>query len=605
MKQRELLTAIYNAAWKIEGWAKLMTDLADIVKETWTQPDQDVEIRDVLHVVYHGDSVKCCEVRRFYTVVADILDDIYITHAERVLNKQKDQASQPIATAVDAASIDREGEQDTTEGGIDESACLDIDSLDGTKLEDMTLPERLDLAECLMEECATLTDAKSAEEVLFALKKCQPKALFYCEYNDILEGIAGMTHTPTAQQAINYVVSYVLFCVIMRGHKPAECWSEDADKQYAKIIDVCYKLTLDYLGYDYSGQADQLGYLVNELRWGAKEKYISALRDIEEDVRFINLYERFWDVFVEETCIFSASIYLKFIREIKNKKYEVRQGTENKYEDDRLFAYTISYRGQKQGHTVCDDYVLFKQYDGADAWLAVCCDGVGSRIYSSKGAFCAAQALDRVIGGRLSDRAKHDWHREQDCEDWMTFLRYGLADALYQAWEEEIKQCEEYKECDQKIVEFATTLQFAFGYRGMIACGRLGDGTLFVRKVENNAEESVDGGFLLNDGISGVTRHTVLALPSLKVHPTALQVDFFAADEVTDIVIGTDGVSGCMYDNTSVARIIKLVKELDAMPADARCAKLSNMAMVSSDVTQMRYGRGDDASIVFVHLKKS
>ena len=303
----------------------------------------------------------------------------------------------------------------------------------------------------------------------------------------------------------------------------------------------------------------------------------------------------------------------------------VRYNCEYAEDREKVQIYAVSYTGcqEKPMHVECEDYCFTEFYD-EDTWLAVSCDGVGSCSYSSIGSRAATVALSAVIDAYLTENNilnKDDKGEEKrwrlgklplskdkkavhDDERWgklMYYLQNNLANDLYEFWQDTVNEAQRILNINtDDLSQYTTTLQFAFGCKAFVACGRVGDGRFFVGKHEGTGNASL-GGFMLNDGISGVTQPAVYTIVHLKNNPHALQISFFSPDELDDIIISSDGCDGYLGD--SVPALLARADEFSALPFKDRCEKLAAVARLCSEVNSTMYGSGDDSTIVHIHFK--
>ena len=274
--------------------------------------------------------------------------------------------------------------------------------------------------------------------------------------------------------------------------------------------------------------------------------------------------------------------------------------------------YAVSYEGKldKPMHFTCEDCSFVTVFD-ENTWLAVSADGVGSCVNSHIGSGLATEMLSETIAAYLqnnhllsTDKKRRLFGTRIDKKDWaalMYFLRFDLASELYTAWDAAVRASQEFRDDpDAEISQFTSTLQFAFGCEAFTACGRIGDGTFFVKKKEAAGNGAYYGGVLLNDGISGVTQTAVLTVAHLKANPTALLVDFFAAGEITDIIISSDGVSGAL--GNTVEELDKVAQKMHALSFEKRCDQLSRIARACSDYNETQHGSGDDSTVVYIRF---
>lgn len=437
------------------------------------------------------------------------------------------------------------------------------------------------------------------------------------------------------EQRNNVYVAFVLFYIYTSGKYPQQYWSDAvvpaAQTEYALVRALSKQLSAAIASE--SNVQDKLESVMKEYLRTIKRKFVSVLMRNDDGLGMANIYEMLWDVFVNKYCNYNVMLWKRTIDSYLGKTHTVRHGTYNsvdyncEYSEDRekVQIYAVSYTGcqEKPMHVECEDYCFTEFYD-EDTWLAVSCDGVGSCSYSSIGSRAAAGALSAVIGAYLTKNSILDKEDKGDekrgrlgklflCKDkkavhddemwgkFMYYLQNNLAADVYEFWKDTVNEAQRDLNINaDDLSQYTTTLQFAFGCKAFVACGRVGDGRFFVGKREGAGNASM-GGFMLNDGISGVTRPAVYTIEHLKNNPHALQVSFFSPDELDDIIISSDGCDGYLGDG--VLALLARADEFSALPFKDRCEKLAAVTRLCAEVNSAMYGSGDDSTIVHIHFK--
>lgn len=437
------------------------------------------------------------------------------------------------------------------------------------------------------------------------------------------------------EQRNNVYVAFVLFYIYTSGKYPQQYWSDAvvpaAQTEYALVRALSKQLSAAIASE--SNVQDKLESVMKEYLRTIKRKFVSVLMRNDDGLGMANIYEMLWDVFVNKYCNYNVMLWKRTIDSYLGKTHTVRHGTYNsvdyncEYSEDRekVQIYAVSYTGcqEKPMHVECEDYCFTEFYD-EDTWLAVSCDGVGSCSYSSIGSRAAAGALSAVIGAYLTKNSILDKEDKGDekrgrlgklflCKDkkavhddemwgkFMYYLQNNLAADVYEFWQDTVNEAQRDLNINaDDLSQYTTTLQFAFGCKAFVACGRVGNGRFFVGKREGAGNASM-GGFMLNDGISGVTRPAVYTIEHLKNNPHALQVSFFSPDELDDIIISSDGCDGYLGDG--VLALLARADEFSALPFKDRCEKLAAVTRLCAEVNSAMYGSGDDSTIVHIHFK--
>lgn len=248
-------------------------------------------------------------------------------------------------------------------------------------------------------------------------------------------------------------------------------------------------------------------------------------------------------------------------------------------------------------HAKCDDDAKITRFD-RETWFACSADGVGSSPFSHLGSHLAAEAFET----RLREAYKH-FRRPAEL---MHYIRFGLAQDAFKLWRKNLRR--ELKERDPELSDYATTFLFTFACRHFIACGMVGDGNFIVEKRETIREARY--GYLdLTDGISGITQTSVITVPHLRKNPRALQVTFFAPDEVSAILMASDGANAIRFGNvegvlfpqkSDLQSAAEVLAELRGETFESCGAKVRAMCGQFSSSNKCSGGRGDDCTIVYL-----
>lgn len=413
-------------------------------------------------------------------------------------------------------------------------------------------------------------------------------------------------------QQNNVALAGIIFYILTRGKYPQDVW-DNSIKAYDKtelgnfwlrgkeFVEITRKTIGDR-------QATEILDIVKKTRREQEKRDIDIIISDCHGVGAVKIFEMLWEVFITKYGNYDAKLWSRKILEFRKKIYQNR--CEYKESNSSVEIYAVSCEGRldKPMHNGCEDCSFVSVYDES-TWLAIVADGVGSCINSALGSETATIVLAETILSYLREKEfigakkrfipKHI--TDNDWAELMYFFKDRLSEEFYDGWEYSIKHSKDYLKANcSDMSGFSTTLQFAFGCRKFVACGRLGDGGFYVRKREQIGKEMLFGGLSLDDGISGVTRHEVFTVPNLKTNPHAMVIDFFNNEEVSDIILTSDGVVGAMGD--TIKQTDSFVGELSVIPFDQRCRELLNIANICSDCNETHYGSGDDSSIAFIHF---
>ncbi len=542
------------------------------------------------------------------------------------------------AVAEKSAPTEGEAKAESAEGEenppADEKKAVKSDRpsyIDG-KIEDLDFGGRRALArEVINYLCGLSADADHVK----SLKEIRTKFPVLAEVDTrAFDRICDTIKKMNVIQRNNLFAAYLLFYIFTSGRYPAQYWKE-AETEYSET-----KLSrLRDGGRQFAGNMPEDGEyrgrfeeLLKSCRRAYERQCVSAVLRKDDGFGMTKIYEMLWEVFFTKYCNYKAESWKNSLDEFASKDYVVREIDRNsvrvrcEYAEDakNVQIYAVSYEGKldKPMHTECEDCSFVEFYDD-DTWLAVSCDGVGSCVGSAIGSYVATDAVSAAIGGYLSENCMLSAGRENarqrtfakflsgrdkknaDDGKWanmMGFFLDGFAAKVYDYWANAVTEiCRERGLDAVDLGNYASTLQFAFGCRKFIACGRLGDGTYFVGKSNGAAEGRTRGGTMLDDAVSGVTQAEVLTVAHLKRNPLAIQVCFLRPEETDDIIISSDGCDSFL--GRDVSALLKYAERLGAMPFGERCAALSLAARRCTEYNDTMYGSGDDSTIVHIHLK--
>ena len=479
---------------------------------------------------------------------------------------------------------------------------------------EMTFTEARDVAYAVAEFFAGKGVSAGYRQALKVLAAAVPAVCMFEER--MVQPVLDCLDKPTDAQQNNVAVACVIFYALSKGRYVQDVWAQAAKRKENTPLGAARaegKRFAEACGRDFGGKfGEEINKTVERMRLNAEREDIFPLLQGGEAVGIAKLYEMLWEVFTDKYCNYTPMLWQRKISEFKNKQYGIREGCEFKHKTKKFEIYGVSYEGKldKPSHGACEDCSFVEFYD-EDTFLAVAADGVGSCINSSLGSLLATNCLYDVIAESLDmyniiTTGKKKWFSSKG-PDWAGLMQYfkgELAVNFYHRWEESIKVTEDYLRADNpQMNQFTTTMQFVFRCEEFVACGRLGDGSFFVRKREVVNDSPLYGGLMLNDGISGVTQSAVMTVAHLKSNPEAMLVNFFSPREVTDVIISSDGVTCSLGE--SVAELNAFVNRIDAMPFEKRCDYLAKVARSSSDYNTTQSGSGDDSTLIHVRLNVS
>ncbi len=280
----------------------------------------------------------------------------------------------------------------------------------------------------------------------------------------------------------------------------------------------------------------------------------------------------------------------------------------------RFAIHSISVMGEN--HKKCDDRSGIISFD-EKTWFAYCADGVGSAADSDVG----SQNVAYSFASRL--KFLYDKYKKSPTRLYQKLAGYLLglvtvkkedsfAVSSYRAWRRKI-QSQVATEAPLDLSSYATTLLFTFGTEKFIVCGMVGDGNFAIEKKERLNGKELYGYFFLSDGISGVTQNNPLTVAHLEKCPTALQLKFFAPDEVSAILMATDGANALRHqsmdgillsDSCANLNMKAVFEDLRDRDFSHTQATITDMALRYSSGNSFGGGRGDDCSIVYIKSEK-
>ena len=471
-----------------------------------------------------------------------------------------------------------------------------------SSLQDMTNADRFELAYDII---CFLSDAQDSGSDLLELAPTLKREFPQLSDFDTsrFSSFFSQIKSPNLNARNNFFCAYTLFYILTGGQYPQDCWQGYVDKyiQVKKLEESADRKEKD---------------LIKKLLLNNEKNAISQFVEGVEIIGYVKTFEILWEVLGQYYRLYKPSNLKKIISEFHSQKNIVREKCFFKTETEQLQLFAISCMGKqsKPMHVECEDACKVAFFDEAKtSWLAVSADGVGSALYSSIGSICAANALETVIGRQLSqskstpqNNGVYIYADSQQTDQWQEMKHYFQSTFVTDLYNEWIRQLEAQKEQLPSDFEFdpsafGTTLQFAFGCADFIACGRLGDGRYFIRNRDEHDAALPTSGELLTDGVSGVTQEVVFTPAHLKENPNYLKISFYSPNDLTDIIISSDGLNRAIGDTVRDAD--QFVTAIDKLPFDEKCQKLEKIVYSCSEYNKTYHGSGDDSTIVYVHLK--
>ena len=257
---------------------------------------------------------------------------------------------------------------------------------------------------------------------------------------------------------------------------------------------------------------------------------------------------------------------------------------------------------QGNNHKKCDDYSKICKIDNK-TWFCCSADGVGSSPDSHIGSRIAAQTFEEKI--------KNAYKKYGPTKKLMWYIRFELAKNAARTWKTNIQK--EIAQQEFSTSNFATTFLFTFCCEKFIACGQIGDGNFLIEKQETINSKKRYGYLSLSDGFSGVTQAAVLNVAHLLKNPSAMQISFFEPDEISGIIMTSDGANGLFYKNIdgilfpqfkdllNAADVLLSLKEEKYQNCKIR---IHDMCAQYSSANKYSGGRGDDCTVVYVKNRR-
>ena len=301
------------------------------------------------------------------------------------------------------------------------------------------------------------------------------------------------------------------------------------------------------------------------------------------------------------TKSYDATKWIEFLKSEK-ANFEKKEIPKVERHDICKFWDLHAITMQGNNHTKCDDYSRISKIDN-DAWFCCSADGVGSSPNSHIGSRLAAVAFET--------RIREAYLRYGCTEKLMGYIQFSLAKDAVKLWIKSIWK--ETKEKQMPIANYSTTFLFTFCCKKFVVCGRIGDGNFIVEKKEELSGEKY-GYFSLNDGISGVVQTSVLSVAHLLQNPHAMQFTFFAPDEISGIIMASDGANGLMYKDIDgvlfpqledLSNAIEIISGLRKDDYENCKQHLRQMCVKYSSSNKYSGGRGDDCTLIYIKHRRT
>lgn len=393
------------------------------------------------------------------------------------------------------------------------------------------------------------------------------------------------------------------------GKHPDEIWGEDALGE-RNILSLYKDCNSEYYFSSSSLNIPSKMKILNDksllffehgLKGLLTEKLLGASK-----LKNANIAEFLTEGFILKDSFFVAKSYdeIKWAELFKSERANCEKKDEPKVESHEICKawelHAVTMEGNN--HKKCDDYSLVTKIDN-DAWFCCSADGVGSSPDSHIGSRLAAVAFET--------RIREAYLKLGSTERLMGYIQFSLAKDAVNLWIKYI-----WREIGKKEISlsnYATTLLFTFYCKKFVVCGRVGDGNFIVEKRESLSGEKY-GYFTLTDGYSGVVQSSVLSVAHLLRNPHAMQLSFFSPDEISGIIMASDGANALMYKNIDgvlfphfedLTAAAEIMSDLRDESFEERKGHLRGMCAKYSSSNKYSGGRGDDCTIVYVKHRRA
>lgn len=409
------------------------------------------------------------------------------------------------------------------------------------------------------------------------------------------------------QKYINLLTEYLIIFLLTDKYLD-EIWDcnileNSAIANCEKVIDDCFsELLLKELSLILLHEAkDKTNFIQYGIRGVLTNKLLacSFLKDV-------NLIERLTDsVIFKNKHTISNKKPLSWIADFSEiKEKEKNQAiSQMSQKTNKAFLHSITHIGNN--HDKCDDY-SDNLVIGEDIYFAYVSDGVGSSPFSDIGSKMLGESFCEII------------YKKQKTKDMLSYMFSDFSNDLFCCWERKIKEYCKKENKTQKsepfnLFDYAATFLFTLKYKNYIFCGMLGDGNFIVEKVYSDLRaEKKYGYFELTDGFSGVVQNSVFTIATLKTNPRALRINVFDSQEISAILMTSDGASAikskslddiCLMDLSDYLNAKQFFKEMRLKEFDEQKNYINELAYKYSLSNMTAGGRGDDCSISFIQIK--
>ncbi len=399
-------------------------------------------------------------------------------------------------------------------------------------------------------------------------------------------------------QTINISFAIILFYILSNCHYPQAFW-QDVILKKEKTKPSLFKMFLKSVKLSDYEQKEIVNTFIKKLKTSETELLVNKYTT---NFGKIHLMEMLWIVLVEKYPNFQLNLWRKNLKNYIFKKNEKRTGScksINKF----CNSYHLSLKGslEKPGKFACEDFSKITRFN-KENFLVSCCDGIGSCKNSFLGSCFASLSLEKVIMKNL--KRYQLLESDQSVFQFIDHLYNHLSDELYQEFFSKIKKYnKKIKNTTFSIDDFGTTLQFCLSLKNFLICGCVGDGNFIIRKKIKDQYAY----FNLNDGRSSILTPKVFSVSSLKNTPQALQLFLFKKDEISDLLITSDGFSkflpaDCLTDRFLLADQIFFTKlrNLNSENCFKQIYKYATLAVDSND----QLGSGDDATLIYIKFDR-
>lgn len=351
---------------------------------------------------------------------------------------------------------------------------------------------------------------------------------------------------------------------------------------------------------------------IESILLGVKGSIVGSLYNLSK-IKNYNLVEEltYVSVFKEKpggNIYKTPAKWLKFLQEIYDEEFEKEKDIKQHNEElEKWELHSVSVKGES--HKKCDDNSNVIKIDDK-TWVAYSADGLGSRSMSHIGSKIAGECFVECI--EEMHITLHNLCDVSYSEKMIDYIQNNLTKEFSLLWQEKINEYIVTNELEKTIDDFASTLLVSFGCDKFIMCGIIGDGNLIIEKNPVTASNNY-GYTTMTDCFSDVVQKSVINITHLVDKPYIMQYRFFKCEEISSIILASDGANALCYKNIGGAifpnmddllNSTKIFDELRELNFEDCSSKLLEYSLKFSKGNKFGGGRGDDCSIVYIKSRR-